>query len=482
MQELHRQTNRRRTRWVAGPAPALLAVALVLLAATGCGGGGKQASMSTAPGRASSPGVHRRALTPLRVRVVDGDTGRPVAGATVTVSGAVRHGPLVFLRARTKRASVTASAPHYTARTLRLAPGPARQLTVDLYRTDGQWLMYGATPARTQVQGAIQLRPPFHVVWSRYLHTLLEFPAVVDDGVAYLSNLGGQLYALSMADGRTLWQFNLHSSEQDSSPAVVGDELIAHSKSGRVLVLDRANGKLLWSWQAAGAIESSPVVEDGIDYLGDWAGDVYALDLRTRKLRWTYHDGCKITASATLAGGSLYIGDYCGRAIALERSTGRLLWSNSTGGAVYGTAATAGGRVFVPSRGGEALYAYTTGGQYLWHVSTGDLVYSAPAVWQGRVYFGSYTGTLYCVSAATGSIIWTLATGGKISGSPTIVDGVVYVGTFSHRIVGADARTGRALFSFPHGEYVAVSGNRGRLLLYGWATLWAVEPQAARRR
>jgi outer membrane protein assembly factor BamB len=121
-----------------------------------------------------------------------------------------------------------------------------------------------------------------------------------------------------------------------------------------------------------------------------------------------------------------------------------------------------------------ALYAFTTSGQYLWHVSTGDLVYTAPAVWHGRVYFGSYTGYLYCVSATSGRVLWTLNAGGRISGSPTVVAGIVYAGTFSHRIVGANASTGRQVFSFPHGEYVAVSGNRGRLLLYGWASLWAV--------
>ena len=112
-------------------------------------------------------------------------------------------------------------------------------------------------------------------------------------------------------------------------------------------------------------------------------------------------------------------------------------------------------------------------------MSTGNLVYSAPAVWHGRVYFGSYSGTLYCVSAATGSVLWTLYAGGHISGSPTVIAGVVYTGSFAHRIVGADARTGRQVFTFPHGEYVAVSGNRGKLLLYGWASLWAVEARGS---
>ena len=74
-------------------------------------------------------------------------------------------------------------------------------------------------------------------------------------------------------------------------------------------------------------------------------------------------------------------------------------------------------------------------------------------------------------------MLWRLDVGGRISGSATVVDGVVYVGSFAHTIVGADARTGSIVFRFPHGEYVAVSGNRGRLLLYGWAQLWAVEPR-----
>jgi outer membrane protein assembly factor BamB len=73
-------------------------------------------------------------------------------------------------------------------------------------------------------------------------------------------------------------------------------------------------------------------------------------------------------------------------------------------------------------------------------------------------------------------VLWQDSVGGRISGSATVVGGVVYVGSFAHTILGADALSGRVVFNFPHGEYVAVSGNRGRLLLYGWAELWAVEP------
>jgi outer membrane protein assembly factor BamB len=451
-----------------------------VVALAGCGGQSHPTTTSTSgrgstsPGQAAAPPSGSPTVT---VHVIDGDTGAPLHDAVVSVRGLQRRGPLRFAWPRGRRALVSAAAPHYTTVRTLADPGRARTLTLRLFQPGGQWLMYGVNQSRTQDQSAITLRPPFRIAWGRSLGALLEFPAVVDDGVAYLSNAVGELFALSMRDGRTLWSYDMHASAEASSPAVDGSRLVAHAKSGRILVLQRSNGRLLWSRSTAGEIESSPVIADGVDYLGDWSGRVYALDLATRRFRWIYNDGCKITASATIAGGTLYLGDYCGRLIALQRSTGRLLWSASTGSPVYGASAYAAGEEFVPSRDAGALVAFDRSGHELWRVSTGDLVYSAPAVWQGRVYFGSYDGTLYCVSARSGAVLWTLPVGGRISGSPTVVDGVVYVGSFDHRIVGADAASGKVVFTFPHGEYVAVSGNRGRLLLYGWSTLWAVEPR-----
>ncbi len=453
---------------------------LTVCGVAGCGGS-QTATTSSSPGAtASAPGL----LAPTRlvsVHVLDGDTGTPVSGARVAVSDASRRGKAVFAWPRGRSELVQVSAPGYESLRERVSPAAAASLTVHVYSRAGQWPIYGVTPQRTQDQSGIHLRPPFRIAWGRDLGALLEFPAVVDDGVAYLSNAQGQLFALSMRNGATLWSYDMHTSAEASSPAVEGPLLVAHAKSGRIDVLDRASGRLLWSRTTAGEIESSPVVSGGVDYLGDWSGRIYALDLATRRFRWIYDDGCKITASAALSGGSLYIGDYCGRIVALDRSNGKLLWSAQTGSPVYGASAVAGGRVFVPSRDAGALFAFSTHGAYLWHVPTGNLVYSAPAVWQGRVYFGSYAGVLYCVAAATGSVLWQLPVGGRISGSPTVVDGIVYVGDFSHSIVGAQASSGKVVFQFPHGEYVAVSGNSGRLLLYGWADLWAVRPRSAGR-
>ena len=424
------------------------------------------------------PPQPKPATTHVIVSVVDGDTGGAIAHARVSVGHlVVRSNPrgMAPLRVRGRVRLLQVSASGYDGRTLR-TPSQTR-LVVRLYRPATQWPLYGVVPERTQAQTAIQVRPPFRTVWSRNLYALLEFPAVVADGAAYVWNGSGFLFALSMADGSTLWKYAAGVKRQASSPAVAGALVVAHVKDGRVLVFDRTTGQLLWQRNDGSPVESSPVVVGGVDYYGDWGGNVSALDLQTHRLRWQYHGGCKITASVAVSHGTLYVGDYCGRLLALSTATGKLRFSASAGSPVYGSSAVANGRVFTPSRDSGAVIAFTTSGRGLWSVSTGAYVYSAPAVWGDRVYFGSYNGTLYCVSASSGSVLWRTYVGGAISGSPTVVDGIVYAGSFANHIVGLDARSGRVVFRFPHGHYVAVAGNGGRLLLHGWGGLWAVEPR-----
>jgi outer membrane protein assembly factor BamB len=418
------------------------------------------------------------------VTVVDGDTGVRVAGAFVSIGPladqANPKGNAELLLRRLAPLVVSVRAHGYAERELRMPFQHQRRVVVRVYRPRFQWPMYGATLARTQTHPKIRVRPPFRVVWSRGLGSLIEFPAVVSDGVAYLGNSRGTVRALSMRDGTVIWRHDTRHGKMAASPAVVGGDLVVHGMDGIVRVLDRRSGRLRFAYHVGSPIESSPLVRDRIDYFGAWNGNVYALDLRTRRLRWTYRSGYKVTSSAAIAGRTLYIGDYGGRLLALAPGSGRLRWSAVVNGRIYGTPAVWGGRVFVPSSDGGSLTAFTTRGRYLWRVHTGGYVYSSPAVWDGRVYFGSYDGRLYNVSARTGSLHWSVQTGGPVSGSPVVVDGVAYAGSFSHRIVGVDGRSGRVVLRFPHGEYVPVSGSGGRLLLHGYSRVYAVEPLRGR--
>jgi outer membrane protein assembly factor BamB len=461
----------------------LLATAALGLLLAGCGAGHRAASTVTHPKPKPKPAHHRRPAPKynLVVTILDGDRRVRVPGAVVRLWGkhgrTNRHGQTVIKAPRT-RLEVSVSAPGYTPARLQVNFARRWRQTLRIYQPDLQWPLYGATEARTQAPTEIKLRPPFRLVWSIGLGRLIEYPAVVSDGFAYIGNSGSTIHAISMRYGKFAWVHTTPGTPRmASSPAVDGDRIVYHTMSGWVYVLDRWNGNLVWSWNAGSAIESSPIIVNGIDYFGAASGEMYALDLRTHRLRWSRSLGAKITSSAALAGGRLFIGDYNGRLWALWPSNGATRWIGQVNGKIYGTPAISHGRVFVPSSDGNSLTAFTTTGHYLWRVTAGYYVYSSPAVWDGVVCFGSYDGWFYGVSTVTGRLLWRIPTGGPISGAAVIVDGIAYIGSFSHRIFGVDVHTGRTVLTFPHGEYVPVSGNGMRLLLHGFSRVYAVEPK-----
>jgi outer membrane protein assembly factor BamB len=428
------------------------------------------------------PKRQRSSRAKVVVTVVNGDTHRRVRGARVTVGGRSARtnarGEAELVLRRRAPLLVGVRARNYADKSVRMPFQKRRKVTVRVYRPALQWRMYGADLTRTQAQTEIQVRPPFKVVWSRGIGSLIEFPAVVSEGVAYIGNYKGTIHAIEMSTGKLIWRYDPPGGKMASSPAIVGKRLVVHGMDGVVRVLRRRDGALLGAKRIGSPIESSPVVRGNVDYFGAWNGRVYALDLRTFRSRWVRRTGAKITSSAALRGRTLYIGNYGARVLALATGTGRVRWSRSVNGRIYGTPAVAAGRVFVPSSTGGSLTAFSTSGRYLWRIGTGSYVYSSPAVWAGRVYFGSYNGRLYAASARRGRVLWTVRAGGPISGAPVVVSGIVYAGHTRGGIVGADGRTGRIRFRFPHGEYVPVSGNGRRLLLHGYSRLYAVEPAA----
>lgn len=451
---------------------APLLIGAILLA--GCGGGRDAAAPPAAPKPPPRPREPARRLARVEVTVVDGDTNERVPDASVQIgthfADSDRRGVARVPLGRRGAYITQVGKNRYLPRAVRLSFRTHPKSTVRVYRRALQWPRFGSRPA-------LAVRPPFRVVWSRGLGGLVEFPAVVSDGIAYVGNYRETIRALDMRNGDVVWRRDVPGGKMASSPGVWGSTLLVHGMDGVVRVLRRSDGRPLWTYRAGSPIESSPTVAPGgpLDVFGTWSGRLVGLDLFRRRVRWSRSFGCKITSTVAVAGSTLFVGDYCGRLLAVRARDGALLWSRSVNGRVYGTPAVSGGRVFVPSSTGGSLTAFSTNGSYLWRRDTGSYVYSSPAVDRGRVFFGSYNGVFYALSARTGATLWTRSTGGPISGAATVVDGVAYAGSFAHRILGVDARSGRVVLDFPHGQYVPVSGAGRRLLLHGYSRIFAVE-------
>ena len=358
------------------------------------------------------------------------------------------------------------------------------------------WATYGYGPSRIRSTSAFDHRPPFRPVWTFHGRALLEFPPAVAYGRVYLPTFDGRLYAIDARTGKAVWRIRTGRCAW-ASPAV-HDGLVFETFLGRAchkhvpgsrgeLVAFRAtDGRIRWR-RVIGPTESSPLVANGLVYIGDWTGRIYAFSEATGRTRWTYMTGGAIKGSASIAHGRLYIGSYDGRLYSLDARTGRRIWAASAQpriagrGVFYSTPAVAYGRVYIGSTDGKVYSFGARTGALRWSRDTGGYVYASPAIWHQLVFIGSYDRSFYALDAATGALRWSFKTNATISGSATVLDGVVYFSSFSHKTYALDAATGHLTWSWPDGQYSPLVSDARQVYLTGLGRLYAMVEKQAKR-
>jgi outer membrane protein assembly factor BamB len=272
----------------------------------------------------------------------------------------------------------------------------------------------------------------------------------------------------------------------ESSPVTAGDTVFVTTRSGRLdafaATVSTETPGCDWNtvcppeWSAAIAPSSStPIVDQGVVYVGSDDGTVRAFDAAGRQgcggtptvctARWRTEVRGSIVASPQIVGDTLYVGSTNGDLSAYDArgvrncATGICspLWRAPLGGPVRSSPAVADGVVYVGADDGrlsaiDALGAANcTAGvcRPLWSAATGGPIRSSPAVASGVVYIGSDDGTLDAFDAAgttncadtprVCTPLWSAATGGPVVSAPAIAQGRVVVGSDDGTIRAYDA-------------------------------------------
>ena len=290
---------------------------------------------------------------------------------------------------------------------------------------------------------------------------VLSSPAVVGD-VVYIASTDGSLYALNRADGTQRWKFD-SKGPIASSPAVAGGVVIVSSVDGLIYGVDAATGASKWTFATKGerrftapgihgaiprtermpdpfdVFLSSPVIANGVVYIGSGDQNVYALDASTGALRWTFATGDVVHASPAVANGVVYVGSWDRNLYAIDASTGRERWRYTTGNdttiynqiGIASSAAVAGGLVFVGGRDGHFHVVDAATGQLKWkHNNRGGWTIASPAVKDGIVYFPTSDGTRFkALEASTGNVKFDLQNKAVSFSSPALAGDVAFYGT-----------------------------------------------------
>jgi outer membrane protein assembly factor BamB len=236
-------------------------------------------------------------------------------------------------------------------------------------------------------------------------------------------------------------------------------------------------GHVAWEFKTGGRIFSSPVVADGLVFVGSNDHFVHAIDAGTGREAWKFPTDANVNSTPAVANGAVYVLSLDGNAYALDEHTGKLLWKFQTGGesrlnmaGIYGLApsrevvpdvwdfflsspAVDDGLVYFGS-GDHNVYALEAAtGKLRWKFQAGDVVHSSPAIANGVLYIGCWDGVMYALKAGTGELMWKFATGVDathfmhgLPGSAAVVAGIVVFGSRDNNIYALDANTGKELW------------------------------------
>jgi outer membrane protein assembly factor BamB len=215
----------------------------------------------------------------------------------------------------------------------------------------------------------------------------------------------------------------------------------------------------VWQARLGGTVYASPVVVDGIAYIGTTGGVLNAIDTRNGETAWTFGAGTPLFGAVAVDGDALYVLGDDGTLFKLQRNVGTLVWKVRLLHAPVprilphpsvfdwdwqSAQPLVVDRVVYVGTGDGVFHAVAAGaGKPRWQFRTGGRIRTGAALAAGRVYFGSADHFVYALDAASGREAWRADTRAEIDTTPVVHDGKILVGNRGAGLSALDAATGK---------------------------------------
>ncbi|MFZ3237936.1 MAG: PQQ-binding-like beta-propeller repeat protein [Stellaceae bacterium] len=176
-------------------------------------------------------------------------------------------------------------------------------------------------------------------IWKTGVGAPVRSGPTVADGRVYAVTVENELVALAADDGRRLWAQNgipeTAGLVGSSSPAVEGEVVVVGYSSGEIYALTIENGRPLWSdsLSSGGAVDAvsaladirgRPVIDRGRVFAISHSGRMAAVDLRTGERVWEQDIGS--SHGVWVAGDYVYVLSNDNELVCLTRHDGKVRW------------------------------------------------------------------------------------------------------------------------------------------------------------
>lgn len=212
----------------------------------------------------------------------------------------------------------------------------------------------------------------------------VELPMVVDGDRLILANVAGQVRAVSVESGNTLWRTRV--GHMASGPITVGERIVVATDTDSLVALDRREGGIVDRRGLPDQPSAPPALREGILYIPLHSGDLMAIRASDLSEVWRVRTGPPVLAAPAVSGdGTIYLLDRTGGVWTLGPE-GDLRRIARLGGVARRSLTLTRNALLVGLLDGTFAAVDRTSGEILWTLKFHDSIYTPAVVHEGAVY------------------------------------------------------------------------------------------------
>ncbi|MFZ5970557.1 MAG: PQQ-binding-like beta-propeller repeat protein [Bacteroidota bacterium] len=229
-----------------------------------------------------------------------------------------------------------------------------------------------------------------------------------------------------------------------------------------------------WRFSSTQPFIASPVVSEGLVYVGGLDSTLYALNLTTGAVQWKLKTNGEIRSNVLVHGPHVFLLGGNGVLSCLDKQSGKVVWRQLFDNTAlflgerrydwadyYHTSPVVYEDLLLFGTGNSRFQAVKVAdGTPVWSFQASDIIHNTAVVQDGKVYFGSFDGQVYSLHAATGQLLWQFKTvghryfpRGEVQGSPAAGMGSVFIGARDYNFYALNGTSGYAHWNrtYPNG-------------------------------
>lgn len=249
---------------------------------------------------------------------------------------------------------------------------------------------------------------------------------VAANGRVFAVDIEGDISAVALDNGRTLWKTEFRNPDERSDVgfgggvAYAGGTVYATSGFGYIGAFDATNGAEKWRYNAGVPFRGAPTVSDGRVYGVTHDNQMIALNIADGSLVW---DQVGIAESAGMLGaatpafdnGTLVTALSSGELIAMLGGNGRILWQDTLSSSrrltplatladIDGNPVVDRGKVYALSHAGSMVAIDMRSGERSWEADIAGV--NMPWLAGNFAFLTTIDGQVVCVALADGRVRW----------------------------------------------------------------------------